>query len=176
MPGTTPLPQTQARGLVDAATFREAMAEVPGPVAVVTGVDAQGVRWGFTASSLVSVSLTPPLLLVSVAHSSSCRTPFVVGEEFMVSVLDDRHREIATRFATSGVDRFAGREFPRWRGDGPPYLPDAPAVLHCIRQQVVPAGDHDLVVGAVQEARRSPGGQVGPASLIWLRRRYRTCI
>ncbi|MFJ6623652.1 flavin reductase family protein [Kitasatospora sp. NPDC091335] len=47
--------------VVDAQPYKDAMALFAAPVSVVTGRDATGRRWGFTASSVSSVSLDPPL-------------------------------------------------------------------------------------------------------------------
>lgn len=143
-------------GLAEPQTFRDAMALLVAPVTVVAMQDDRGRRWGFTASSVTSVSLTPPLLLVGLSHSSSCRPALLGTTDFTVNVLGAQHREVARRFATRGVDRFAGGEFGTWPGYELPCLLDAVAVFRCRRTAVLPAGDHDLVLGALVEVRTSP--------------------
>ncbi|GGP76113.1 flavin reductase family protein [Streptomyces abikoensis] len=56
---------------VDGSDFTQALAQVPGPVTIVTTLDGQGAPWGFTASSFCSLSLSPPLILVCLAKSWS---------------------------------------------------------------------------------------------------------
>ncbi|MFD5751114.1 flavin reductase family protein [Streptomyces sp. NPDC127033] len=156
--------------LTEASQFRDAMSRLPAALTVVTTVDADGRRWGFTASSVVSVSLDPPLLLVGLSRSSSCHQALVAAPEFVVNVLADHHRALARTFAAHGVDRFAGEDFTVWPGTGLPYLPDAHTAYRCLRHDVVAAGDHDLLLGALTGA---DGGRPG-APLLWYRRDFHT--
>ncbi|HEX5496865.1 MAG TPA: flavin reductase family protein [Mycobacteriales bacterium] len=153
---------------VDDQTYRDAMSLLAAPTTVVTGLDRNGRRWGFTASSVTSVSLDPPLVLVGVDRTSSCHRAMLSAHEFVVNVLAGRHGELARRFATHGADRFAGGEFDIWPGSALPCLPDANALVRCATFQIIPVGDHDLVVGAVVEARVC--GSDPP--LVWYRRSF----
>ena len=128
--------------------FTRAMARVPGPVVVTTTVDETGRRWGFTASSFVSLSLTPPLVTVSLDKKASTHAAFVAADQFMVNVLAHDQSDIARRFATSGVDRFAsGDTVPLERGL--PGIPEAVARLVCRMHDVVDGGDHSMLIGQV---------------------------
>ncbi len=162
-----PLPSTP---LAPAADFRDAMALLPAALTVVTTVDGEGRRWGFTASSVVSASLDPPLLLVGLSRTSSCHDAFTAAPEFVVNVLDSGHRALARKFAAHGVDRFAGEGFARWPGTDLPYLPDAHAAYRCVRHDVVTMGDHVLLFGSLTgvDAHR-PG-----TPLLWYRRTFHT--
>ncbi|MFF3767068.1 flavin reductase family protein [Streptomyces sp. NPDC001922] len=156
--------------LAGADEFRDAMALLPAAVTIVTTSDGEGRRWGFTASSVVSVSLDPPLLMVGLSRTSSCHQALVSAPEFVVNVLDGRHRALARTFAQHGVDRFAGQHFEQWPGTALPVLPGAHAAYRCVRHDVVPAGDHDLLFGALTEVEaRRPG-----TPLLWYRRAFRT--
>jgi flavin reductase ActVB len=155
---------------VDSQTFRDAMAELAAPVTVVTTVDADGRRRGLTVSAVISVSLEPPLLVVSVSRTASCHPALASAKEFVVNVLGARHRELARRFATSGIDRFAGGEFATWPGHDLPCLPDARVLIRCASFDVITAGDHDLVVGAVEEVRVA--GDTSGDGLVWYRRDF----
>ena len=154
--------------LVDDQTFRDAMALLVAPVTVVAVRDGAGRRWGFTASSVTSVSLDPPLLLVGLGRTSSCHAALVDAREFTVNVLGSQHREMARRFAARGVDRFAGGEFGSWPGCDLPCLPDAVAVFRCLPTAVIPAGDHDLILGALTEVLTS----TADAPLLLFRRAF----
>jgi flavin reductase ActVB len=154
--------------LIDGQQFREAMTLLAAPVTIVTTLDANGRRWGFTASSVTSGSLDPPLVLVGVARTSSCHRALVSAPEFVVNVVGDQHRELVTRFATHGVDRFAGGDFTEWPGSDLPCLPDATVSYRCLSHSVMPVGDHDLLVGALTGVRLGAPGR----ALLWYRRRF----
>ncbi|ARP74481.1 flavin reductase [Streptomyces pluripotens] len=124
------------------------MARVPGPVVVATTVDESGRRWGFTASSFVSLSLAPPLVTVSLGKKASTHAAFTVADHFMVNVLAHDQSDIARRFATSGVDRFAaGDTLPLERGL--PGIPEAAVRLVCRMHEVADGGDHSMLIGRV---------------------------
>ena len=128
--------------------FTSAMARVPGPVVVTTTVDEAGCRWGFTASSFVSLSLAPPLVTVSLDKKASTHSAFTSAGHFMVNVLAHDQSDIARRFATSGVDRFAaGDTVPLERGL--PGIPEAAVRLVCRLHDVVDGGDHSMLIGHV---------------------------
>ncbi|GHE93842.1 FMN reductase [Streptomyces longispororuber] len=164
--------QEQTPAVADAQAFKDAMALLAAPVSVITTVDAAGRRWGFTASSVSSVSLEPPLVMVGIALTSSCHAPMSTAEEFVINVLDERHREVARRFAARGVDRFAGSGFGGWPGRaGLPHLPDAKVLLRCRTVDVIRAGDHDLLLGTPLEIRT---GSAATPPLLWYRRDFHT--
>lgn len=135
--------------------FARVMARVPTPVTVVTTVDATGRRWGFTASSFTSLSLDPPLVLVCPAKTASCHEAFVTGTRFLVNVLAADHADIATSFARSGHDKFAGSPMEPCEL-GLPGLPDATARIACTLHDVLDGGDHSILVGRVEAV--STGG------------------
>ena len=76
------LPET----LIDLATFRACMRQVPGAVTVVTTVH-EGTRGGLTATAVCSVSADPPQILVCVNRSSSAEAVIVAAGRFGVSFL-----------------------------------------------------------------------------------------
>jgi flavin reductase ActVB len=166
-----------APAVVAAGDFREAMSMVAAPLAIVATRDADGTPWGFTASSVTSVSLDPPLLLVCISHTSSCHGAMAKAEGFTVSFLSQRHRALAQTFATPGADRFAAGGFENWEDSGQPYLPDARVSMRCIAADRTTAGDHDVLFGLPTDIRLgtadSPGGAGTPgAPLIWHRRGF----
>ncbi|QNS09230.1 flavin reductase family protein [Streptomyces xanthii] len=154
-----------------AQSFRDAMAQLAAPVSVITALDPDGRRRGFTASSVSSVSLDPPLILAGVALTSSCHATLTTTPEFVVNVLGAQHRDLARRFATQDVDRFAGGGFDAWEGSGTPYLPDAALLMRCRTARIVRAGDHDLVLATPVEFRH---GTADIAPLLWYRRGFHT--
>ncbi|MGW5661073.1 flavin reductase family protein [Streptomyces sp. NPDC003758] len=156
--------------LIGNQEFRDAMALLAAPVTVVTTVDAVGRRRGFTASAVSSVSMDPPLLSVGLARTSSCHDDLLAAPEFVVNVLAGHQQDVARGFARQGQDRFAQGTFAEWPGTGLPYLPDALMTLHCRLDQVVEAGDHVLVLGAICGTRTSAPGK----ALVWYDRAFHT--
>ncbi|MFG1946293.1 flavin reductase [Nonomuraea sp. NPDC048826] len=130
-------------------SFRAAMAQWPSGVVIVT-TGAEGAWHGMTASSFASVSLSPPMVLVCLAHGS--RTHRLVAEHgfFAVSVLGKDQIAIGRRFAGQepAEDRFAGAPWIPG-ATGSPVLADAVAWLDCRVAHAYPGGDHTIFVGEV---------------------------
>jgi len=128
--------------------FTRAMSRVPGPVVVATTVDGSGRRWGFTASSFTSLSLSPPLVMVCLDRSASTHAAFTAADRFLVNVLAWDQADIARRFAVSGTDRFAaGDTVPMELGL--PGIPGAAARVACRMHAVLEGGDHSILIGRV---------------------------
>jgi len=143
--------------LTENKEFTRAMSRVPGPVTVVTTVDASGRAWGFTATSFVSLSLEPPLVLICLSRTASTHTAFVSAQAFLVNVLGEDQASIAVQFARSGVDRFGtGATLPLERGL--PGVPGAAVRLACSLHEVLDGGDHSILVGRVEDVFVGEGG------------------
>lgn len=126
--------------------FRAAMGHVASPVAVVTTY-ADGRPAGSTVSAFMSLSMQPPMLLVSLDARSSLLPLLPVGAAMGVNILASGQSEVATLFATRGADRFAT---VAWEvRDGAPALADTHAWVATRVASLVPAGDHVLVLADV---------------------------
>jgi flavin reductase (DIM6/NTAB) family NADH-FMN oxidoreductase RutF len=90
--------------------YRALFRNHPGGVAVITMSDGQKSA-GFTATSVISVSGVPPLLLFSINKTTSSWPVAEVAPSAVVHFLSKDDRHIADRFATSGIDRFADLDF-----------------------------------------------------------------
>ena len=129
--------------------FRQTLARFASGVTVVS-VTHQGERRGMTASAFLSVSLTPPLILVSVDRRAHMHAVLSEAGRFGVSILAAGQRALS--------DHFAGRPDPgldvTWLElDGLPLLGGAIAQLVCRTVEAHPAGDHTLYIGEVEYAR-----------------------
>ncbi|MEU5598913.1 flavin reductase family protein [Streptomyces sp. NPDC020298] len=128
---------------------------------------------GMTATSFMSVSLEPPLVLVSLREGSRMDDLLAEQPLWAVSVLADKQRQAAGRFAMKGriSDRLLFADLPVSRGEatGAPMVDGALATLECRTEQRVAAGDHTLVIGRVLTAR-VPGAVGSP--LLYFRGRY----
>jgi flavin reductase (DIM6/NTAB) family NADH-FMN oxidoreductase RutF len=164
--------------------FRAAMSRLASGVVLVTAREPSldpddpgappGEDVGMTATAFMSVSLDPPLVLVSLREGS--RMDDLLDEQplWAVSVLSESQRHIAGRFAMKGrvSDRLLFADIPYARGgaSGAPLVGGALATLECRTEQRVPAGDHTLVIGRVLTASL-PSADGGP--LTYFRGRYR---
>ncbi|WP_371785631.1 flavin reductase family protein [Streptosporangium subroseum] len=115
-----------------------AVVTAPGPV-------------GFTATSLTSMSLDPPLLSFGISVGSSSWPAIRDADGFVVHILAGGQRDVAELFARKGADRFGDRE--RWESlpTGEPLLYGTAAWMLCRIQERFIAGDHRLIVGRVVE-------------------------
>ncbi|MDY7526596.1 flavin reductase family protein [Cryobacterium sp. 10C2] len=97
------------KGAISLAEYKVLFGNHPGGVAVIT---VGGVRpAGFTATSVISVSAQPPLLVFSINKTSSSWPIVAEATSAVVHFLSNADRAVADRFATSGIDRFAGLEY-----------------------------------------------------------------
>ncbi len=128
--------------------FRKAVGSFATGVCVVTS-EHEGRPAGMTLNSFTSVSLEPLLVLVSLAHGSRTLGAVRGSRRFAVAILHRGQREIALEFASHGGD-FPHHLVRRTRFGFYPVR-EALAELFCDVHEIVPAGDHDLVVGHVRE-------------------------
>lgn len=142
MPPTIHPPQVDAH--VDPSVLRRTMGRFTTGVAVVTTADDE--PHGMTVNSLTSVSLDPPLILVSLTNGARTTTAATASGTFAVSILSARQGEIAMRFARRGEDHFAGLSL-EYGDHRIPIVPGALAHVECDVEQEIPAGDHTLFLG-----------------------------
>lgn len=145
--------------------LRNCLAQFATGVTVVTFAAPAGPR-GLTVNSFTSVSLDPPLVLVSIAKSAAAHE-LLEGEPFCVNVLSAEQEGLARRFA--GV---LSRDLPRWAPPcehGVPRLDGALAFLECTPWRVYDAGDHSLFLGEVVHFSHRRG-----AALVYLSHRFTT--
>jgi flavin reductase (DIM6/NTAB) family NADH-FMN oxidoreductase RutF len=138
---------------VDPNLFREAMSRFASGVTVVTARSGEE-RFGLTASSFVSVSMDPPLVLVCVANILHTHVVIEETGAFAVNILGIHQLEAGLRFAglkPEFSNRFEGFE---WTSavTGSPLLKDSIASLDCRLQAAHPGGDHTIFVGEVLHA------------------------
>ncbi|MFE6839110.1 flavin reductase family protein [Streptomyces sp. NPDC057705] len=147
-----------AASLVEPARFKQIFRAYPGGVVVVTADSGAG-PVGFTATSLTSVSLEPPLVSFGIANSSSSWPHLERAGSVVVNFLGSVQEDLARRFATSGVDRFAAPT--RWHRlpQGEPVLDGVTGWLRLTVEQLVPAGDAHIVVARVAEAWQAEDGR-----------------
>lgn len=130
------------------AEFRQLMGRFTTGVCVLTAHAADGELQGMTANSLSSVSLVPPLVLLSIDHRARMHPTLTTCRHFAVNILGAGQEAISRRFAAEHEDRFDGVGYhtsPR----GLVLLEGALAHLEIEREACHEAGDHTIVVGRV---------------------------
>jgi len=130
--------------------LREVMRRFPAPVAVVTA-EHEGERFGLTVGSLVSLSLSPPLVGISIGKDSSSHEPIRRAGGWAASLLAADQGEVARHFARSGIPPIAlwnGVDVrPGARG---PLVAEALGWLECRTAGEHEAGDHTVFIGEVE--------------------------
>jgi len=133
---------------LDAARFRQTMGQLATGVAVIAVRTPQG-GLGMTASSVSSLSLEPPLLLVCVGKDAAIHEPLTRAERFGVSFLAADQEALARRFADRAHQRLEARELELSPG-GAPIVAHALARIECRLEACVTAGDHTIVTGRLE--------------------------
>lgn len=145
---------TTVRAPEQCRELRDTLGRYATGVAIITASD-RGRRAGLTVNSFASVSLDPPLVLWCLNQTSTTRAVFSGAGHFAVHVLAAEQHGLALTFARPG-DRFAGA--PAETGPyGLPLLGGAIAILVCRREQLIPAGDHLVLIGEVIDHRMADG-------------------
>src|SRR5262245_41104543 len=153
---------------VDRDTFRETLGAVCTPLAVVTS-QLGGRPHGTTVSAFCSLSLDPPLVLVSLSCASDLLAMIRTTGRFGINVLEHSQQALATRFARKGDDKFAGvawsmdHDLPRIHGAG--------SWIACRLEDLLDGGDHAIVVGLVEHA-----DQDARQPLLYQRATFRTAV
>lgn len=133
---------------VDPALFRELLGRFATGVTILTTKAADGSSIGMTASSVASVSLEPPLVLVSVDRQNEMHGALGTATHFALNILAADQEALSRRFAEVEHHRFDGVAHHA-SGLGLPLIDGALAYIECARQQAVPAGDHSVFFGLV---------------------------
>ena len=156
-------------GVNDVHSARYTMNAIPGPelrrvlghfatgVTLVTCRD-EGRARGMTANAFTSVSLDPPLVLISVGKLAATSRHISASGAFAVNILSSEQDEIARRFAgrhREMVDPF--RDIPYWTGwSGSPILADVVAWVDCALYATYDGGDHTLFLGQIVDVGLDP--------------------
>ena len=139
--------------------LRELMRRFPAPVAVVT-TEVDGERYGLTVGSLVSLSLEPPLVGISIGRESSSHEPIRRAGRFAASLLSGEQETVAQHFARSGIPPIAlwtGADVRA--GEFGPLVEGALAWLECRISCEYAAGDHTIFVGEVLSGEPGSAGR-----------------
>jgi flavin reductase (DIM6/NTAB) family NADH-FMN oxidoreductase RutF len=153
----------EERGAEQRALFRR----WPAGVSVVVA-EADGRRAGLTVSSLVSLSLEPRLVGISIALDASLHEVLRHSDEWAVSILGGEQTHLAQHFARS-VPPIALWDGIPVREDDPRLLADAVGWLVVRALEQFATGDHSFFVGEIVSLEEGRA----PESLVYVHRGYR---
>ena len=136
---------------LDLEAFRGAMGAIATPVSIVTAMGRE--PHGTTVSAFASLSLDPPMVLVSLQASSDLLPIIRETGRFGLNVLAHGQAGVGAAFARRGIDRFAA---VGWSvSAGVPKLDGVASWTACSVAGLIPAGDHVIVTGLVQAAEHA---------------------
>jgi flavin reductase (DIM6/NTAB) family NADH-FMN oxidoreductase RutF len=141
---------------IDKNELRRIMGHFATGVTIVTTMSKEGQAYGLTANAFTSVSLDPPLLLISVDKKAESYPHLEDSKVFTVNVLADDQESLSRKFAVSGGDKFNGVAY-RVGANGAAILDGALAFIECKVYATYEGGDHVLYLGLVEEAQTREG-------------------
>ncbi len=151
---------------VDSSAFRHAMRSLASGVAIIASGENDD-RVGATVTSLASLSLTPPTLILSLSRASSTLAGLRKNGSFSANVLAARHEFLADRFSGRSGHHGAKRfEDQRWThgATGSPILIDALVSFDCYVEEILDRHSHAIVLGSVIATAEGPDE---PALVHW---------
>lgn len=162
--------EAKPSALVD--LFRSAMREFVGTVSIIS-VGEGAERSGLVATSVVSLSLEPPMVLACINRAASSWPLFARFRRFGINTLRPHHQAMADRFAGRGGVRGCARyDVGEWTTatTGAPILADGVVALDCELDEAIEKASHRIIIGRVRDVRTQPF----ESSLIYWRGAYRT--
>ncbi|MFB6549328.1 MULTISPECIES: flavin reductase family protein [unclassified Streptomyces] len=146
--------------------FRDFFQGLPAAATVVTASWA-GRPHATTVSAFCSLSLDPPLVLIALGIDSRLLGVVRRSGRFAVHLLDHTQHHVATQCASKSDDKLARLDWEE--KDGLPVIREAAGWMACDVDRVVPAGDHDIVLGRPRTVRAPSGDD----PLLYYRRQFR---
>ena len=145
---------------LDSEKLRQAMRAWASGVTIVTAVH-NGEQHGMTVSSFTSISLAPPLVMISLQTDSHTHRLVSQSKTFAVTILANEQQELSDRFAGRIADtgnRFVDVETETLISSAP-FIKGGLAYLDCCVTQVIPVGMNTLFLAEVVAARGDGEGQ-----------------
>lgn len=137
------------------ATFKAAMRRLASSVSIVVAQGDDG-PVGMAATSITSLTVDPPAVLVCVNRTTSLHALLVPTAPLSVNLLSADQRDVSAAFG-GGVPRAERFQVGQWdiAKDGLPTLAGAQANLHCVIDTMLAYGTHSIVIARVLNARVS---------------------
>lgn len=135
---------------IDPAIQRQVFGALPTGVTAITGLAENGTARGFVVGTFQSLSLEPPLVTFCVDKSSSTWPTLRSLGRFTANILSTEQLPVCRALSRKGDEKFAGVEYEK-SPIGTPRILGATAWVDCEVLSEVVAGDHYMIVGAIEE-------------------------
>lgn len=141
----------------DAALQRKIMGRFATGVTVVT-TSGSGKHGGLTANAVCSLSLDPPLVLVSVDKKAGSHSELLEHRCYAINILSADQEEISQRFAKPGPKDLSGLAW-KTAVTGAPIFEGTLGYVDCRVVDVLRGGDHDIFIGEIVAGELHPEGE-----------------
>src|ERR1700736_1400093 len=129
-----------------------------GAVCIVAAYDAvTDAVVGLTASSFVTLSFDPPMIMFALQHKADSYASIVSSKAFGISVLASHQSQVAALFARKGREKSERTTFAHEQMLHVPLIPRAVARIECPTPQIILSGDHAIVTDLVEAATTEQG-------------------
>ncbi|GAA3695416.1 flavin reductase family protein [Arthrobacter ginkgonis] len=135
---------------IDPALQRQVFGALPTGVTAITGLTSEGTPRGFVVGTFQSLSLDPPLVTFCVDKSSSTWPTLRSLGRFTANILSTEQLPVCRALSRKGDEKFQGVEYEE-SPIGTPRIAGATAWIDCEVLSEVVAGDHYMIVGAIEE-------------------------
>jgi len=137
--------------------FRQSMRRLASAVSIVA-CECDEDWFGLSATSVTSLSMEPPSLLVCLNRSASLTPMLHQDKPFSVNLLDRRHQNVSNAFGSSSLraERFRDGGW-QLSERGVPVMAEAIASIECDVGKLVEYGSHIIVIGEVRHVRIGEG-------------------
>ena len=135
----------------DQDDFRKAMRNYIYSVSILSNKNMDGELNAITVSSVTSISMEPPSLLVCINKSSRIHDTLIKNSDFCINLLNKNQQEISNICSTDSLydQRF---DHDKWNTQTIPFLVEAQANIFCSIEDLVPYHTHTIVIGRVLNA------------------------
>jgi flavin reductase (DIM6/NTAB) family NADH-FMN oxidoreductase RutF len=149
--------------------LRNALAQYPTGVTVITTCSPDGRLEGLTVNSFAALSLDPPLVLWSLRRESASLPSFLASGRFAINVLGCEQSHLSKHFAARRSEKFETVAYSRGLG-GCPILESPLALFECVTESTREGGDHVIFFGHVDRVSFREGNPlIFSAGLYWTR-------
>lgn len=138
---------------IDAKKLRTVAGCFATGVSVISVINPDGEIHGMTASSFLSVSLAPPLVLFSLMNQNQMADYIKIGDSLGISILSEEMEGVSNHFAKMSALDPAPKFILK---NAVPVLENAHAWYATTIAQLIPAGDHTLVLCSVKDLAAVP--------------------
>ena len=132
--------------------FLNAMRFLASSVSVVSAKDSNGKLYAMTASSVTSLTLDPPAILVCVNKGASIHDVLTPGSDLCINILSNDQQDISNLCSSkdSESQRFAN---DHWNTEETPFLKDAQSNIFSQVDEVISYNSHSIVIAKVLHAQ-----------------------